>query len=145
MMATIQLETKDRSVQDSLSLLQTLLRGYGPRDFAVRFWDGTTWEPDSGREARFTLVLQHPGSVRKMFWPPGGSTLAEAYVYDDFDIEGDILPFFALTDHLRNLKLGWFEKARLVKRLLGLPSAGRARTGRQPARLQGPVHSRERD
>jgi len=56
--------TKDPAVQTSLDFLRDLLKHYGPRDFVVRAWDGTVWEPDAGQAARFTLVLQHPGAVR---------------------------------------------------------------------------------
>jgi len=50
--------------------------------FAVRLWEGTTWqaEPSSGEPPRFTLVLQHPGALRKMFLPPSELNLGEAYI-----------------------------------------------------------------
>jgi cyclopropane-fatty-acyl-phospholipid synthase len=82
--------TKDSAVQASFAFLGEVLSKYGPRAFAVRAWDGSVWEPEAGQSARFTLVLQHPGAVRKMFWPPRPYTLGEAYISDDIDIEGDI-------------------------------------------------------
>jgi len=137
--------TSDRAVQASLAVLQRLVGGYRPRDFAVRFWDGSSWDPDPGQPARFTLVLQHPGALRKMFWPPNDLSLAEAYVYDDFDIEGDILAFFSLIKYLIAQERGWLEKLRLGLRLYGLPSEGRPRTGYQAANLSGARRSRARD
>jgi cyclopropane-fatty-acyl-phospholipid synthase len=85
---------EDRTVQTSLSFLKGLLGDYHPREFAVRLWDGTMWEAEPGWPARFTLVLQHPGALRIMFWPPGELALAEAYVHGDFDIEGRIEDVF---------------------------------------------------
>ena len=83
----------------TLAFLRNLFFDY-PRDFAVRLWDGTVWEPDDGRVARFTIVLRHPGAVRAMFLPPGELTISEAFVYDNFDVEGDLEAVFPLGDHL---------------------------------------------
>ena len=55
----------DPFVQTALSFLQSLLVDYQPRDFAVRMWDGTQWDPEPENPTRFTLVLHHPGSLRK--------------------------------------------------------------------------------
>ena len=33
----------DPVVASSLAFLRNLLRDFHPRDFAVRFWDGTVW------------------------------------------------------------------------------------------------------
>ncbi len=139
--------SKDPAALASFAFLGEMLAGYGLRDFAVRAWDGTIWEADAGQPARFTLVLQHPGAVRKMFWPPRPYTLGEAYIYDDIDIEGDIHAFFALTGYLYKLRsgLGLGQKLRWFKRLIDLPGGARPRTGRLAARLSGAVHSLERD
>lgn len=140
-------ETTDRQVQTSLSVLQDMLRGYRPRDFAVRCWDGTTWDPEPGRPANFTLVLNHPGSVRAMFWPPRPLTMGQALLYDDFNVEGDMVAFAGLCHHLSGLKrsLSAARRLRLGWRLWNLPRVERPRTGRQAVKLSGAVHSRERD
>ena len=41
-------------VQANLALWKQITSGYGPRDFGVRFWDGTVVGPDAGRSERFT-------------------------------------------------------------------------------------------
>ncbi len=135
----------DPAVGASRAFLEELLSRYGVRDFAVRFWDGTTWEPDAGQPALFTLVLRHPGSVRKMFWPPNRVALAEAYLYDDLDIEGDILAFLRLVNYLRSRRWNWRQRWRMARQLFRLPLVHRPRVGRQAARLRGAVHSIERD
>ena len=137
--------SKDSAVQASFDFLGEVLAGYGPRDFAVRAWDGTIWGPDVGQPARFTLVLQHPGAVRKMFWPPRPYTLGEAYIYDDIDIEGDIHAFFAVVNYLYEMRPGLGQRLRWLRRLVALPGGQRLRSGRLPARLSGAVHSLQRD
>ena len=91
-MATDQLLSTTSSIDISRSILARIAEGYTPRDFAVRFWDGSTWGSETA-EPLFTLVLNHPGSIRKMFWPPDGAAFSEAYIYDDFEVEGDMLAF----------------------------------------------------
>jgi cyclopropane-fatty-acyl-phospholipid synthase len=136
---------KEPAVEASFGFLAEVLSGYGPRDFAIRAWDGTVREPDAGQPARFTLVLQHPGSVRKMFWPPQPYTLGESYIYDDIDIEGDIHAFFALVGYLYEMRPGLGKRLRWLKRLFALPGGERPRAGRLAAHLSGSVHSQERD
>ncbi|HLW65829.1 MAG TPA: cyclopropane-fatty-acyl-phospholipid synthase family protein [Gemmataceae bacterium] len=137
--------TSDSAVLASKDFFARLLRHYGKRDFSIRFWDGSYWEADAGVQPRFTMVLQHPGAVRAMFWPPNKVALGEAYIYDDFDIEGDIHAFFDLINYLRRLPGGLFGRLRLARTLFKLPSGKRERQGRQAVRLSGLRHSRARD
>jgi cyclopropane-fatty-acyl-phospholipid synthase len=131
----------------SRAFLDALTAGYGPRDFAVRFWDGSTRDPDPGEPANFTLALRHPGAVRAMFWPPDGASFGEAYVNDDFDVEGDMFAFLKLVGYLNGLRPGAWDTLRLARRLFALPSPlPWARPDRHPAaRLSGAAHSPERD
>ena len=92
-------EAPDAPVESSRAFLEGLFADYGSRDFAVRFWDGSTWEADT-EPPRFTLVLNHPGALRAMFWPPNELSVAEAYLHDDYDIEGDIEACLPVADHL---------------------------------------------
>ena len=144
-MSMTRTRTADPAAQASLDFLQRLLANYPARDFAVRCWDGTTWEAAAGQPTRCTVVLKHPGSVRSMFWPPSRLTLCEAYIYDDFDIEGDMESFWAVGKYLNELRLPLRERLRLGARLFRMPKQKRARTGRQAARLTGAPHSLERD
>src|ERR1022692_2317238 len=109
MSQTTRLDTTDPAVAASRRMLQDLFAGLRSRAFDVRFWDGTVW-PGDAASSKFTLVLRHAGSVRRMFWPPGPLNFAAAYVYDDFDIEGDVLAYQDLCDYLesdvQNLPLG---------------------------------------
>ncbi len=145
-MATLQ-KIADPRVQASLRVFQYMAQGYRPRDFAVRLWDGTTWEPEPGQPVNFTLVLNHAGSVRKMFWPPRPLSLGQAYIYGDFNVQGDMVAFALFCRYLMSLntRLSVRQKLQLGYRLWSLPKGGRPQTGRQAAQLSGQVHSIERD
>jgi cyclopropane-fatty-acyl-phospholipid synthase len=137
--------TADPAVEPSRRVLEDLLSGMPSRPFDVRFWDGSVWPGTA--PAEFTLVLHHPGSVRAMFWPPNPLTFGEAYVYDDFDIEGDMYAFQHLCTYLMThpatLPLG--RRLALAWRLWWLPKQQRPRVGREAASLPGTIHSKERD
>jgi len=124
-------------VRVTIEVLESLLAGY-ERDFEVRLWDGTVLEPASDRTPRFTFVLKHPGSLRALLWPPSQLTMAEAYLYDDIDLEGSLDGVFRLADHLL-VERRWSaaERLKLARRLLRLPSERAPRVGRGPARLRG--------
>ncbi|MCL4545144.1 MAG: class I SAM-dependent methyltransferase, partial [Chloroflexi bacterium] len=121
MMAVPAATIQDRAAQASLAFLQTLFSDRQRRDFAVQLWDGTRWEPSAGQPARFTLVLQHPGALRSMFWPPDDLAMGEAYIYDDFDIQGSIEAVFPIVDDLLvDQQLGLAGKLHQAKRLFTL-------------------------
>jgi hypothetical protein len=79
-----------QAVRLAMSLLRDLLGGYRPRDFAVRLWDGTSWEPEAGQPARFTLVLKHPGALRTTL------RVAESVGFEVRDVES-LREHYALT------------------------------------------------
>ena len=137
-------QTPHRDVHTTLSFLQDLLAAYHPRNFAIRLWEGTTWQAEPGHPTRFTLVLQHPGALRKMFWPPNEVALGEAYIYGDFDIEGDLEAVFGLAKFFIGSSWGLAERLRYGKALFSLPSSGRSRVGHAAARLNGAAHSQPR-
>lgn len=135
----------DRAVETTVSVWRELLGGYTGCNLAARLWDGTVWESQPGEPANFTLVFHHAGSLRKMFTPPSELAMAEAYIYDDIDIEGDIESIFPLAEYLQNKPWGAAERLRFLKHLHSLPGEGPERSGRQPAILLGRPHSRDRD
>ncbi|MBX2991809.1 MAG: class I SAM-dependent methyltransferase [Bacteroidetes bacterium] len=134
-----------RAYDTSLTLLHELLGEYPARDFDVRFWNGMVWEAEPDQPRRFTLVLQHPGALRSMFLPPTELSLAEAYIYNDFDIEGDISAVFPLADHFMSIRRSFAEKLHFGKLLHSLPSSPRGQPGRRAAVLDGRLHSPQRD
>jgi cyclopropane-fatty-acyl-phospholipid synthase len=125
-------------------LMDRLFGGQPEPKVGARLWDGSLWPDGAPRAA--TLVLKHPGALRRMLLPGSELGLAEAYLYDDFDIEGDIESVFDLADMLAAKKLRGGEKLSLVLNLWRLPrKSGRTPGRRGPARLSGKRHSVARD
>ena len=81
-----------------------------------------------------------------MFTPPVELSISEAFILNDFDIEGDIFSVFPLMDFIATRSLSLGEMIRIGLDLFGLPTTGSTRLhGRGPVQLRGKVHSRERD
>lgn len=132
----------DPMVERSIGLLEHIFPS--PRNFAVRLWDQS--ELPAVSEPVFTLVLNHSGSLRQMFSPPIELSFGEAYIYNDFDVEGDFYAMFGLINALNGGNFTPMEVIALVKDIQELPKSGPARAvTRKPAELQGKLHSRERD
>jgi len=134
---------EDADVQTGIHFLERLTAEYRGNNFAVRFWDGTEWG-DKDRP-RFTLVLKHPAALRNMFTSPSELTLGEAFIHDDFDIEGDVEGAVELADYLLRRKYSIPDKLRYGSLLAKLPAAGSPYYYRQGADLSGALHSKERD
>lgn len=132
-------------VKDTLHFLEWILRGYHPRNFEIKLWDGTTFEADPGENVRFRLILTHPGSLKNMLWPPTELNMGEAYIYGDFDIEGDIEAVFPVAEYVKGLKLSIVEKMKIGSRFMGLPSGEHPFKPEKTVKLKGKVHSKERD
>ena len=141
----LKVEPPDPIAQNCLSLLQELLAGFRPRDFAIRLWDGSTWDPEPGQPLRFTMVIRNPAVLRRMFLSPSELSLGEAYLQGDFDIEGDIESAIALGDYLVRQPRRIAGRLRLARDLLALP-AGKCPAGVRPLEsLRGVRHSLHRD
>ncbi|MEJ2558833.1 MAG: cyclopropane-fatty-acyl-phospholipid synthase [Anaerolineae bacterium] len=143
-MSTTTTAHTDEATRLTCHLLDELFAGDRSPNVSVRLWNGTCWPDEAPRPA--TIVLKHPGALRKMFLPGTELSLAEAYLYDDFDIEGDIEAVFELADALVEATSGWRKKLSIGRDLLRLPSSDDHRHDqRGPASLSGKQHSIERD
>jgi cyclopropane-fatty-acyl-phospholipid synthase len=135
----------DPAATASVRFLSSICEGF-PGNLLVRLWTGETWQPGSG-PAPFTLVLKHRGAVRAMFWPFNPIGIGEAYIYDDFDIEGDMIAFTAWLKHLVKLTdtrtAG--AKLRLLWALLRLPKQCNPRDISKAGRPVEGNHSRAKD
>ena len=135
--------TPDQAAGLSLQLLESITADYPRRDFAVRLWNGDTW--GNSASPRFTLVLKHAGALRRMLLGANQVTLGEAYIYDDFDVEGDLQAAFEFGDYLVAHELELTEKLRLAGLLFSLPH-GNHHPGRHiEPDLHGSLHSKHRD
>ena len=134
---------QDSYVAPTVDLLHAVFADYPGRDFAVRLWDGTIWEPQGSQEHRFTIVLNHASALRKMFFPPTERRLGEAYMFGDFEIEGNM---YEAIDLARYLWEGWTwrDTLRFAPKLLRLPAVTNDSNG-QIANVSGQKHSLKRD
>jgi cyclopropane-fatty-acyl-phospholipid synthase len=139
---TLTVSTRDHVMEVTLRLLDRVFPP--PRSFAIRLWNGMTL-PAVGRPP-FTLVLRHPAALQRMFSPPIERSLGEAFIYDDFDVEGDLFAAFTLINVIFKRDFAVSEITAIARDLLALPGNGPARpVGRGRAHLSGARHSRERD
>ena len=134
---------RETSLPVCAEFFDALLKDYPKRDFQVRLWNGSAWGAEV--QPRFTLVIRHPEALRAMFSSPSELTLGEAYIHDDFDIEGDIEASFGLADHLLSQERRLWQSSDLDERLQRLPKSDRPRSGLHPIEFGGKAHSRDRD
>ena len=128
--------------RSTLHFLQELLADYHPRDFAIVLWDGQQWPPESNQFRRFTWRINDPSALRRILASPSELSLSEAYIYGDFDIDGDIRAIFPLAEYFLNKHWGLKEKLHFGRRLLRLPGNSHAKGA---PRLHGHLHSQNRD
>jgi cyclopropane-fatty-acyl-phospholipid synthase len=129
-------------------ILREIFAGCSLNKVSVRLWDGTMWPDDRSRDA--TLVLKHPGALGRMLLPGSEVGLAEAYLHDDFDVEGDIEMAFEVGDFLLGRLNDWKKKLKLGGLLITLPERDGRSTMQHAARqllprIGGKRHSPERD
>jgi cyclopropane-fatty-acyl-phospholipid synthase len=109
-----------------------------------RMWDGGTW-PD-GESRPSMVVLRHPGSMREMFISGTELGLAEAFLKDDFDVEGDMETAFEIYEVLNRLGIGWGGRLKAMGMLRRLPCVpGSKNCESRRAKLRGFRHSAARD
>ena len=142
-MVEAQVMTRDSHVANALDFLSAVFENYPGRDFAIQLWDGTVWEARGTNEHRFTIVLHGPSALRRMFFPPTERKLGEAYMFGDFEIEGEL---YAAIDLARFLWEGWSwsDTLRFAPKLLRLPSRDSGGND-HISHLSGERHSVKRD
>jgi cyclopropane-fatty-acyl-phospholipid synthase len=129
-------------------VLSEIFAGCSLGKVGVRLWDDTAWPDDRPRKTM--LALKHPGALSRMFLPGTEVGLAEAYLRNDFDIEGDVEAAFEVGDFLLSRLEDWKKKLKLGGLLIRLPE-GNGSSTMQPAarqllpRIRGKPHSLERD
>jgi len=140
----------DPRIEISRSVLQEVFGPPAERGFAVRFWDGTLDAPEGDGRSAFTLVLQWPGALRSMLFPPTDRSVGEAYASGEIDFVGDVEAAVRIGwSRLKEVAFpgGWIRLAREFRKL---PSSGASvRLGERPRAFDAPrtrrPHSRPRD
>jgi cyclopropane-fatty-acyl-phospholipid synthase len=145
--ATSQVRAAKRVVED-------LFGTPAERSFRVRYWDGSLESPASAG-ARFTLAIRRPAALRRMLLPPSELSIAEAYIFGDVDIEGDLEEAASVGDLAAARVASTRGAARALRHVLLLPAkdttpspvsraSGAARAARALFRF-GRIHSSRRD
>jgi len=118
------------------------LAGYaGEPHIAMRTWTGETWGPT---DAPATIVLQHPGALRALFVQPRDLEAGEAYIFNDVDIEGDILAALDFADRLQAIRDHQLRAVNLMRKLRTLPASNRRSENVRPS-TRGRLHAKRRD
>lgn len=140
-----------QAVTAATAAIAALFNGLSHRNFRVRLWDGTVWAPDDAHQADFTILVRSPAALRRLLWPHSEAALAEAYLTDALDIEGDIFAVPAVGREIIERRRTLREKVRVGLRLAAVPvddeGSDPVSDGVAPrvAPLRGPVHSLARD
>ena len=128
--------------QRTIQILDQLL-GQVSDHVGVRLWNGMLWPDDRMRPA--TLVLQHSGALAQMFSAGTEVGLAEAYLRNDFDIEGDIAIAFEVSDVLLGQLRNWKRKLKMAALLFRASRVSGTSSARRLLKRRARKHSRERD
>lgn len=100
------------------SILNLVLAGYhGP--VAIRLWNGELAVGSDG--APCTVIFKDPSVLRELVLHRNVVNLAEDYLADAADIEGDAEQLFDLLSYMRDLELSWPLKLRAMRKALKLP------------------------
>lgn len=137
--------TTTPDLEPTLRLLDEFFPADAPTQVAFRLWDGTRW-PDAERRPA-TIVLKHADALPEMLTAGTEKGLAEAFLRDDFDVEGDIEAACGLADVLvETTAKNWLATAMrsfVLRHRTRAPSGARAWSG--SADLNERQHSRGRD
>src|SRR5437588_9621320 len=128
--------------QRTIQILDQSL-GQKSEQMGVRLWNGVLWPDDRLRPA--TLVLQHPAAISQMFATGTEVGLAEAYLRNDFDIEGDIAAAFEVSDVLLGKLRNWKRKLKMAALLFRASRVSGTSSARRLLKRRARKHSRKRD
>ena len=124
---------------------------FGPaeeRCFTLRYWTGFAEHPGRGA-SDLTLMLTHPGALRRMLLPPSELAIGEAFLRGDFEIEGSVERATALAPAIAERLRSPRRLARLARLLRRLPAHAASEPDIQPRRPSlrhfGRRHTRGRD
>lgn len=143
MAQTLTRHDSEQSTASSSAFLEQLFPA--PRSFCVRFWDGSQL-CCALASPTVTLVLNHPGALRRMFKPPIELSLGEAYIFGDFDIDGDVFAAARVFNTLMSHPLTLAEITNMAREFIALPTGDPPQpTLQRAARLSGARHTQARD
>ncbi|WP_084050477.1 SAM-dependent methyltransferase [Deinococcus hopiensis] len=115
----------------------------GARAFDVELWDGAVL-PATAQPATARLVLRSEHALGRMLRLPADLAFGEAYLRGDFEIEGDIGTVAGIPDAF-DAQFTPATTARVLRDVATLRRGAGPTPPPTTARLEGEVHSRERD
>ena len=135
----------DSAVDLSLDILEKITAGNPIQSLNVRLWNGTYWPDQSPKPA--TLVLNRPSALREMLAGGSEMAVAEAYLREAFDVEGDMVAAFEWADILAVHTGAWTRTLSIAGLLRRLPDFREKNNSEQmrAARLNGAKNSPGRD
>lgn len=129
------------------AIIQHLFGPPAGRSFTVRLWDGTVEGPEPNRST-FTVVFHRPGALRRMLLPPSELGMAEAYLRNDFDVEGDVEAATGMSELVAERiasPVTLFQIGRLLRQLPADDLPADVHTHAHNAGLRGGQHTKRRD
>lgn len=107
--------TRADATAGAASVLERVFRGTTP-GIQYRLWDGSkgrVGDPDGS----FTIVVRDPEIFVRAFSGRDTRVLAEAFVENRIDVEGDLFACLRIGNQLDELKLGWLDKLAIWRAL----------------------------
>lgn len=142
-----QAPSADRAILASKRVLDILSDQFEGA-FTAQFWDGSTKNYGKGTPG-FTLLLKHPGSLRAMLFHVRSPAIGfgEAFLFDDFDVDGDTIHFAEWVRHLNQFvdRTTLWHRLGMAKELLKLPRPHTARDASLAGKPTRGDHRPERD
>ena|SRR6185437_6575374 len=138
-------ESEQTNIAERLArIFEQLAAESGGCNFSVLLWDGSRWS--SGSNSRFTIVIRSPQTLRAILTHLSELRLAEAYIFGDIEIEGDLAAAVSVVERILTRHHNGLEQIRLaLPLLLSIPTTEHNGHEAAPAHLPGRIHSERRD
>jgi len=114
--------SSDYSAKLGAEIISTIMTGYNG-SVAIRLWDGTL--AHGTPNASCTIIFRTPAALRDLLLHRNLLRLADSYLTNDVDVEGDFESLFDLRTHLSSRDLSLGTRLSLMFKALRLPGEHR--------------------
>ncbi len=101
-------ETRRGSARAAACVLDRVFRQTEP-GIQYRLWDGSEGRVGAP-DGSFTIVVRDPGTFVEAFSARNTKALAEAFVDNRIDVEGDLFACLRVGTQVDHARLGWMDK-----------------------------------
>jgi hypothetical protein len=98
----------DSTIEAATSILERIFGSVQP-GIRYRLWDGPEGRVGNPDDS-FTLVIRDRNAFRRVFGSQNSKLLAEAFVENRLDIEGNLFACLRIANQLENFRLSWVDK-----------------------------------